>query len=107
MTGFYEDGEFKAGTVENLTTGETIILRDETGRPMWAGAGTAQESRIGLTAEANAARRPRQVSGLFSSSRQGCLVHPLEYNSSNSINEESPFRGATLTLNNRALRAGK
>lgn len=39
VTGFYEDGEFKAGTVENLTTGETITLRDETGRPMWAGRG--------------------------------------------------------------------
>jgi len=37
--GFHEDGEFKAGTVENLTTGETIVLRDETGRPMWAGQG--------------------------------------------------------------------
>jgi hypothetical protein len=39
VLGFYEDGEFKAGTVENLTTGETIVLRDETGRPMWAGQG--------------------------------------------------------------------
>ena len=39
MTGFYEDGEFKAGTVENLTTGETIVLRDEAGRPMWSGQG--------------------------------------------------------------------
>jgi pectate lyase len=32
VLGFHEDGEFKAGTVENLTTGETIVLRDETGR---------------------------------------------------------------------------
>jgi len=39
VTGFYEDGEFKAGSVENLTTGETIVLRDETGRPVWAGQG--------------------------------------------------------------------
>ncbi|MGC9520683.1 MAG: hypothetical protein ACP5HG_02220 [Anaerolineae bacterium] len=39
VSGFYEDGEFKAGTVENLTTGDTITLRDETGRPMWAGRG--------------------------------------------------------------------
>ena len=39
VVGFHEDGEFKAGTVENLTTGETIVLRDETGRPMWAGQG--------------------------------------------------------------------
>jgi len=40
VLGFHEDGEFKAGSVENLTTGETIItLRNETGRPMWAGRG--------------------------------------------------------------------
>jgi hypothetical protein len=39
VAGFYEDGEFKAGTIENLTTGETIVLRDEAGRPMWAGQG--------------------------------------------------------------------
>ncbi len=39
VRGFFEDGEFKAGTVENLTTGQTIRLRDETGRPMWAGRG--------------------------------------------------------------------
>ncbi|MBN2006078.1 MAG: hypothetical protein JXA21_22160 [Anaerolineae bacterium] len=37
--GFYEDGEFKAGTVENLTTGASITLRDAAGRPMWAGNG--------------------------------------------------------------------
>jgi len=39
VIGFYEDGEFKAGMIENLSTGETIVLRDETGRPMWAGQG--------------------------------------------------------------------
>lgn len=37
--GFHEDGEFKAGTVENRTTGDTLTLRDVTGRPMWAGNG--------------------------------------------------------------------
>ncbi len=41
VTGFYEDGEFKAGTVENLTTGESIVLRDEFSRPMWSGRGRA------------------------------------------------------------------
>lgn len=37
VVGFYEDGEFKAGTIENLATGATLTLRDETGRPVWAG----------------------------------------------------------------------
>jgi hypothetical protein len=39
VTGFYEDGEFKARTVENLATGEMLVLRDEIGRPMWSGQG--------------------------------------------------------------------
>jgi hypothetical protein len=42
VLGFYEDGEFKAGTVENVTAGGTIVLRDDTGRPMWAGNGRLQ-----------------------------------------------------------------
>ena len=37
--GFHEDDEFKAGRVENLTQGKTLILRDQDGRPMWAGRG--------------------------------------------------------------------
>ena len=45
VTGFHEEGEFKAGTVENLTTGETLVLRDETGRPMWAGRGRLKNQR--------------------------------------------------------------
>jgi hypothetical protein len=39
VTGFYEDGEFKAGQVTKLATGETIALRDTSGRPLWAGNG--------------------------------------------------------------------
>jgi hypothetical protein len=39
VNGFDEDGEFKACTVDNLTTGTSIVLRDEGGRPMWAGRG--------------------------------------------------------------------
>ena len=40
VKGYYEDGEFKAGTVENLATGAEIVLRDDaSGRPMWSGRG--------------------------------------------------------------------
>ena len=39
VTGYYEDGEFKACTVTNVTTGESIVLRDESGHPMWAEGG--------------------------------------------------------------------
>ncbi len=53
VVGFHEDGEFKAGTVANLTTGETIALRDETGRPLWSGQGRLK----------NQVRRPEIVEG--------------------------------------------
>ena len=39
LTGFFEGDEFEAASVENTTTGESVSLRDESGRPMWAGGG--------------------------------------------------------------------
>jgi hypothetical protein len=37
--GFYEDDEFKVSWIENLSTGESLALRDSSGRPSWAGGG--------------------------------------------------------------------
>lgn len=45
VVGFHEDGEFKAVTVENLSTGASITLRDTTGRPQWAGQGNRRNSQ--------------------------------------------------------------
>jgi len=45
VSGYLEDDEFKAGTVENHATGKTIVLRDETGRPMWAGKGNLRNQQ--------------------------------------------------------------
>lgn len=39
VTGFYEGDEFEVAGVENTTTGESVTLRDDSGRPMWAGRG--------------------------------------------------------------------
>lgn len=39
ISGYWEEGEFKAAGVENLNTGDKIALRDVTGRPMWSGQG--------------------------------------------------------------------
>ena len=40
LTGFYEDdGRFEAGYIENLTRGTSLQIRDQDGRPMWAGRG--------------------------------------------------------------------
>jgi len=44
VTGYHEDGEFKVSTIENLATGAPLTLRDETGRPIWAGQG--QQNRV-------------------------------------------------------------
>ncbi len=45
VAGYLEDGEFKAGQVQNLDTGVSIVLRDESGRPMWAGQGRRSGTR--------------------------------------------------------------
>jgi hypothetical protein len=45
VSGYHEDGEFKAAEIENLSTGETIVLRDADGRPMWAGRGQGKNRR--------------------------------------------------------------
>jgi hypothetical protein len=37
LSGYDEDDEFKVGWLENLSTGYGVMLRDETGRPGWAG----------------------------------------------------------------------
>jgi hypothetical protein len=37
VNGFEENGQFQAGSVVNDTTGQTLNLRDTTGRPLWAG----------------------------------------------------------------------
>jgi hypothetical protein len=39
VRGYWEDGEFKATQLTRLTTGQTFALRDDSGRPVWAGAG--------------------------------------------------------------------
>lgn len=38
VTGYWENDEFKVGTITNLADGSTITLRDELGRPFWSGA---------------------------------------------------------------------
>ena len=39
ISGFYEDDEYKVATIIDQTSGETIVVRDESGRPGWAGNG--------------------------------------------------------------------
>ena len=44
-TGFHEDGEFKVGNLTNSTTKKNVTLRDETGRPAWAGQGDRKNAQ--------------------------------------------------------------
>jgi hypothetical protein len=39
LTGFHEGGEFEVGQIEDATNGQTVLIRDENGRPLWAGRG--------------------------------------------------------------------
>ena len=44
VNGFDEDGEFKTAEIKDLTAGTSLILRDQSGRPMWAGRGWGSTS---------------------------------------------------------------
>jgi hypothetical protein len=39
LTGFYEDGDLEVGVIESMTAGTMVQLREESGRPLWAGRG--------------------------------------------------------------------
>ena len=39
LYGFYEGDDFELGAIEDVTSGERVALRDDTGRPLWAGRG--------------------------------------------------------------------
>lgn len=39
LDGFFEDGDFEVGELTNLTSGQKVLLREASGRPLWAGRG--------------------------------------------------------------------
>ncbi|MFC2015637.1 DUF5666 domain-containing protein [Chloroflexota bacterium] len=39
LRGFYEGDDFEVGSIVNHTSGETALIREENGRPLWAGGG--------------------------------------------------------------------
>ena len=39
LVGFDEEGEFEVGAFENVESGQKIQIREESGRPLWAGRG--------------------------------------------------------------------
>ncbi len=39
LTGFYEGATLEVGAIQNLATGSSIQIREENGRPLWAGRG--------------------------------------------------------------------
>jgi hypothetical protein len=42
LVGFYEADRFEAGEVTNLDTGQRVLIREESGRPLWAGRGRGE-----------------------------------------------------------------
>jgi hypothetical protein len=47
VVGYWEDGEFKAAEITRAADGATISLRDEVGRPEWAGQSSGRERDTG------------------------------------------------------------
>ena len=39
LVGFYEGDRFEVGTLTNNSSGQSLQIRDESGRPIWAGGG--------------------------------------------------------------------
>jgi hypothetical protein len=39
LIGFYENDSFEVGQIDDITKGQTVLVRDENGRPLWAGCG--------------------------------------------------------------------
>jgi len=39
LVGFYEGDAFEVGQIDDATNGQTVLLRDDNGRPLWAGRG--------------------------------------------------------------------
>jgi hypothetical protein len=39
LIGFYEGDDFEVGQIDDTTNGQTVLVRDENGRPLWAGRG--------------------------------------------------------------------
>jgi hypothetical protein len=39
VTGFYEGDTFEAAQISDATSGESVSIRDDSGRPLWAGGG--------------------------------------------------------------------
>ncbi|OGO14960.1 MAG: hypothetical protein A2Z14_05485 [Chloroflexi bacterium RBG_16_48_8] len=39
LYGFYQEGDFKPGQLDDLTNGMSVILRNSDGKPLWSGGG--------------------------------------------------------------------
>lgn len=39
LVGFYEEDSVEVAQIDNATNGRSVVIRDETGRPLWAGRG--------------------------------------------------------------------
>lgn len=44
LIGFFENDRFEIGSITNNTTSQTLTMRSETGRPLWAGGGRGRTS---------------------------------------------------------------
>jgi hypothetical protein len=47
VVGYYDNGQFVAGEITQVSTGSRLMLRDPNGRPLWAGPGNSNGNANG------------------------------------------------------------
>lgn len=55
--GFYQDGQFLAGDITQISTGLRVMLRDPNGRPLWAGPGNSNGNGNGSQSSGGVGKR--------------------------------------------------
>ncbi len=53
LNGFYQNGLFEVGQMQNLSNGANVLVRDQAGRPGWAGRGNGGNGGYNNTAPTN------------------------------------------------------
>jgi hypothetical protein len=49
LSGFYQNGQFEVASMQNLANNATVQVRDQAGRPSWAGRGGGNETGYNTT----------------------------------------------------------
>ena len=108
VTGYWENDEFKASEITLLASGQTIVLRDELGRPSWSGS---QQAGRGAQADLLQTGRQGNASGAAAASsegwggngRNGSASEFTQGTGQAVVNEWILLQGAAVSIDENAL----